>query len=137
MVGQKVTLNIILEGIGNAFNGFRHPESIHEEILSVPPAQKFWDAERGRFLGTDPAIVPGQDIQYYTQWLASSKYTSPTDYSVFTYNGVNYVWLNGVLVPDKLTGQALCTQFHPVGTVGNLLQGSFAFVGDGPLAAPE
>lgn len=34
---------------------------------------------------------------------------------------------------DVLTGNALCSSFHVVGTVNNLMQGSFSWTGTGPL----
>lgn len=130
MVGNKYTLNIRLEGEGNTFSGFVDNVALEQFGLAEPPTSISWDKTRQIFVGF-------KSFKYYNTWFNGEAYTNPDDYSVFTYIDTNYVWLDGVLVPDMLIGQALCTQFHPVGTVGNLLQGSFAFEGDGPLETPE
>ena len=71
--------------------------------------------------------------KYYINWSDGDAYISPSSGDMFTYSSQNYVYLNGDLHTEKLTGNANVVTWRTTGTIGNLAQGSFQFNGNGAL----
>ena len=139
MVGTSVSLNVSIEGeVGLPFGGFVDNVNASGTFSGSPQYIQgiFWDKTNKTFvLKVD---VRG-NIVYYTSWNVTgypydpADYTSPNDGDVFTYDSKNYVYLNGNLHAERLTGTANVVTWRVAGTVGNLAQGSFQFNGNGAL----
>lgn len=131
MVGTTVSLDVQLNGVGKAFNGFVNGVSVYPSPLSGTPTAIYWDKTLKKFVGyINPS--PGTTI-YFDSWTNSDAYTSPSAYDLFSYNGIIYSWLGNELTAEKLTGNANVLTWRITGSVQNLCQGSFSFNGTGAL----
>jgi hypothetical protein len=116
---------------GLPFSGLVAPASV---LDYGGPDIIVWDTSRKKFLGEFIDFRTG-DFEYYLSWEEGERYMNPSDGDFFTYQGVTYMYLNGDLVPEKLTGTALVTGCQITATRGTLAQCSITLLGSGELAA--
>lgn len=117
--------------VGLSFDGFVAPASVNNTEY---PDIIVWDTSRKKFLAEYMDFRTG-DIYYGLSWEGGERYTNPSDGDFFTSQGATYMYLNGDLVPERLTGTALVTGCQITGTRGTLAQCSITLLGSGELAA--
>ena len=138
MVATTVSLEMCIQGqYGSVFGDFVDNPTLQE---GAPPyvTRMVWDKTRKKFLACYHRR-PMTALYYET---SDSVYSSPSDGDVFNhyyneyYNTERnvYVYYNGDLHAEKLTGQANVVEWRDTGAVGNLCHGSFRFNGNGELA---
>jgi hypothetical protein len=116
---------------GLLFDGFVAPASVDE---NGEPDLIVWDTSRKKFLSEYMDLRTG-DLYFSLSWEGGERYMNPSDGDFFTCQGVTYMYLNGDLVPEKLTGTALVTGCQITATRGTLAQCSITLLGSGELAA--
>ena len=130
MVGTTVSLSREVADTGRIFHGFVDNVDIQPNPLSSSPMNIVWDKTRKIFLAKK--LNSYHSWVYYDEWPNDELYTNPSDYDYFQID-ITYSWINGELIPEKLTGQANVVEWRGTGAVGNLCQGSFRFNGNGAL----
>jgi hypothetical protein len=134
MVGTQVSLEVSVSGTGIPFNGFTDNPTLQS---GSAPSVTFivWDKTRKKFLAC--LMEDTSTFLFYQSWNGNDAYTNIDDYTMFLNNGDDYnqtyIWIDGELYRDKLTGNANVQTFAATGNIGNLAQGSFEFVGNGAL----
>ncbi len=134
MVGTELTIKLSINA-SNAlpFNGFVDNVTLAQGSYTGTPQSIYWDKTRKIFVGY---VSPSAGVTlYFASWTGSTEYSSPSPFSVFKYNGISYTWYNGDITKERLSGSVIVTSWHPVATVGNLANGQFSFLGNGPLEA--
>ena len=137
MVGTTVSLSMEIADDMDAlaFNGFVDNPTVQIQSLAELPARFLWDTTRNRFLGESSASTV-LNRRYYLNWNPDPGFLSPADYATFKYNGNVYFFHNNALTIEKMTGNANVVNWRATGTLGNLAQGSFQFMGKGALTNP-
>lgn len=129
-VGTTVSIEVSIgNNAGHPFNGFVDNVTLEDVGTISRPDAIFWDTTRNIFVAKIGTLMP----KYYNTWSTGEAYDHPSDYDLFYYNGTTYSWHDNKLTKEKLTGSALVTAWRATGTVGNLAQGSFSFLGSGAL----
>lgn len=136
MAGKSVALEMSVKA-DNAipFKGFADNPALESDPLTDEPTFMTWDKTRKKFLAVIRTTRPAAAYYYdnYT-FQGSTQYSSPDDYSMFYVESVgNFVYYNGDLHSEKLTGNALVTTWKGSFAKNSLAQGSFEFLGNGPL----
>lgn len=130
MVGTTVSLEFSLQGSGLPFTAFVDNVPITAGSCSGTPGAIAWDKTRKQFL----AVIYGSGrTQYYQSWTNDDAYAEPSNFDLFSCNGVTYTWVNDELTAEKLTGYADVLQWECTGGVGHLSAGTFEFGGNGAL----
>ena len=140
MVGTVVTLRVQIKGeIGLPFYSFISGITIETGSASDVNAI-FWDTTSKQFVAMK---LDGNTPKYYEEWSAGNGFNASTTYGVGTnfYDSGKLVYkkvegTNDELVQEALQGSAIVKEWDVTGTIGNLANGSFAFVGKGALAVP-
>lgn len=139
MLGTQVALDVAISGdLGLPFDGFVDDVTTESQGYSGEPDQIVWDITNKKFLAAVRTfhITP----TYYDVWSSGIGYIYPTTGKIYTCDGLNYVYANGNIQAEKLTGNANVVEWRVVAAVGNLAQGSFQFNGNGaisPASIPE
>jgi hypothetical protein len=136
MVGTQVSLEFGVEGDGLPFGGFVDNPTLQSGACPTTPTAVVWDKTRKKFL----AFLYSSDFLFYQTWEGNQPYVGMQDYQTFRnteQNDETYTWVDGDLYAEKLSGTANVQAYEAVGTVGNLAQGSFKFIGSGALDAAE
>ena len=143
MVRTAVTIDVVLSGtLGRGFTGFVDNVELSDgdepASPTTPAPVMYWDKTRKKFLlfnrgGNRPPYYAMYSSYY--EFEGSERYSSPSNGDLFHCDGTVYSWYDGELRMEKLTGSALVTSWKGVFTIGNLAQGSFAFLGNGELSA--
>ena len=137
MLGTTVSLEMCIQGqYGSIFGDFVDNPTLQEGAPQYV-TRMVWDKTRKKFLACYHRR-PMTALYYET---SDSVYSSPSDGDVFNhyyneyYNMERnvYVYYNGDLHAEKLTGLANVVEWRGTGAVGNLCQGSFRFNGNGAL----
>lgn len=142
MVGTTVSLSMEIKGeYGSRFGSFVDNPTLQEGSPEYV-TRMVWDKTRKKFLACyHRRPMPAQFYENYS-FDGDSVYSSPSDGDVFyeLYDIGNldndftvYVYYNGNLHAEKMTGNANVVNWRVTGTVGNLAQGSFQFNGNGAL----
>lgn len=132
MVSLAMTVNNVLP-----FNGFIEDPIRILEQSTVFVSSILYNPASSRFVAC--VMRFGQDPLYYASWLGGNDYFAPVSGAVFECENRYYRWEEGSGLQEvesseyRIGGSALCQQTRVVGTVGNLAQGSFSFLGSGPL----
>lgn len=127
IAGTTVALKFKMEGgLGNEFSGFVDNVPITSGA-GIGRATVVWDKTRKIFLGMYSGPI------YYQRWTGETIFINPNDYDMFNYNGTTYVYYDGDLHAEELTGNAHVVGLDVGGSLGNLAQSSFEFIGTGPL----
>jgi hypothetical protein len=133
MVGTSLTIKLSINGSnGLPFDGFISNPGVEQVGLSGKPDKIYWDTNRNQFIGLKLAPMHVND-KYYLTWSQDDGYLTPIALAAFNYNGQTYTWLSNTLVKERLSGNVIVTNWRAVGTVGNLANGTFTFLGNGPL----
>ena len=138
IVGTQVSLEFCVEGKGVTFGGFASNPTLESGDCPTTPTYIVWDKTRKKFLA---CLYNAPDFYFYESWEGQAPYTNIEDYQLFMCEGEPYkqtfTWVDGELYAENLSGNANVQAYEAVGTVGNLAQGSFRFMGNGPLSAAE
>ena len=127
MVGSTITLDVyVRDNVGTPFSGFVNNVTLQLQGYNGTPDAIYWDKSRNMFVGR-------VGLLYYSTWTNGSAYVSPSDYDMFSYNGIAYSWYNAALTAEKLSGQAHVKTWKVSGARGSLASGIFDFSGTGPL----
>lgn len=133
MAGTTVSLSVQLrDDIGMPFNGFVDNVTIQPGSFNADLQYRYWDKTHKKFVG----LVVAQPVKYYALWENSEPYSNPKDYDMFhevTDELGAFVWINGNLSSEKLTGNAHVMTWKGAAIIQNLMQGSFELKGTGPL----
>lgn len=133
MVGTSLTIKLSINGSnGLPFDGFISNPGVEQVGLSGKPDKIYWDTNRNQFIGLKLAPMHLND-KYYLTWSQDDGYLTPSALAAFNYNGQTYTWLSNTLVKERLSGNVIVTNWRAVGTVGNLANGTFTFLGNGSL----
>ena len=133
MVGTALTIKLaVSDRDGLPFDGFLNNQAVEQIGLSGKPDKIFWDTSRNQFIGLKRAALAVND-KYYLTWSHDDGYLTPSAFTVFTYSSTSYTWLGNALTKERLSGNVIVTNWRAVGTVGNLANGTFTFLGNGPL----
>lgn len=131
MTGTTVSLSMELkDNLGLPFEGFCDNVTI-QQASAVGDVTILWDKTLKKFVARTGNAIQG--YLYYQSWYGGTAYMDPSNYDMFSYNGVTYVWYGNTLSAEKMTGQAHVLTWKGTFTKGNLAQGSFEFKGNGPL----
>ena len=138
VVGTQVSLEFCVEGKGVMFGGFTSNPTLESGACPTTPTSIVWDKTRKKFLA---CLYDAPNFFFYESWEGQEPYTNIEDYQLFMCEGQPYrqtfTWVDGELYSENLSGNANVQAYEAVGTVGNLAQGSFRFMGNGPLSAAE
>lgn len=135
MSGALIHLEMGLrDNIGLPFAGFvsgvTTASSAYQGLVTSDSI--FWDKTLKAFVAS--VTLQHASTQYYTEWTGSSAYSSPSDYDLFSIDNTGtYLWYDGDLSAEKMTGSAIVTTWKGTFSRGNLAQGSFEFLGNGPI----
>ena len=130
LAGTTVALSVELDGVGLPFNGFVDGVTIETIGTTSTSNEIYWDKATKQFVAAIGSVF---NKKYYSSWMNGDDYIFLDDYDHFTYNDLSYVWVDGELSAEKLTGNAHVLTWKTAATIGNLMQGSFEFKGTGPL----
>lgn len=138
MAGKMVSLAMtVRDPSALPFNGFVEGTISILEQSATFVSSILYNPASGRFVAR--VMRFGQDPLYYATWLGGNDYYAPASGAVFECENRYYRWEEGSGLQEvesseyRIGGSALCQQTRVVGTVGNLAQGSFSFLGSGPL----
>lgn len=139
MVGTQVTVSMGIEdNSGSPIRSFVDNVTITTPEETITSADwMVWDKTRKLFLAVGRSTRPVMTLYYQDyQWSGSSAYSNPQDGALFYDDNSNevYVYYDGDLHAERLTGMANVTEWRASGSVGSLSQGSFRFNGTGPLS---
>ena len=130
MAGKIVTLKFYVKKDALPFSRFTVGITV-QPIFDPNPDSIVYASDENRFFAYE---YPNS---YYENWPTRDIYNNKQIGNLYVLSNAYYEWSDGVLVPAandyQLSGKALCTQAKITGTVGNLAQGSFSFLGSGPL----
>lgn len=135
-VGTEVQLSVDVTSMDGAeglpFEGFVH-DVIVQQTSTTASGTVVYDDVTNRFVLKVRPLSP----RYYQHWQGDEQYVTPTSGAYFldTTTQTLYRWFDESLMPatTAMTGSAFVREFKCTATVGDLAQGSFSFLGNGPL----
>lgn len=141
-VGAAVQIIVTALNIPNSyyFEGFVQNVTVLQQSYAGVPEAIVFDTTSNNFVarvtsGTPPLLT----TKYYLGWSNKpTAFTTPSQIYKYINAGNVYDW-NGTLVQTlayTLKGNATVKRCRISGTVGSLAQGSFEFLGNGPITTP-
>lgn len=140
MVGTNVIIEIANVQLGESSQALPFAGTVSgvttETSSTTADGVIMWDTANLIFVKRvgDSALT----YKYYMSWEGGSAYITPSEGDVFydTTDGAMYIYSSEDLETMNRTGGAIVKSWRGTFTRGNLAQGSFTFLGTGPLTTP-
>ena len=134
LVNEIVSLEVAIRGTyGIPFSGFISGLTPREQSLETTPVGVFYDLDHHTFVAASSILLSDTTLFYNWSGSADFRVDNFFNYQEIVYHYTPTTATTGSLNAEKLTGQAIVKTWKATAARGTLAQGSFEFLGNGPL----
>lgn len=134
LVNEIVSLEVAIRGTyGIPFSGFISGYTPRAGSLATQPVGIFYDLDHHTFVASSFQLLSNTTLWY--NWTGSDAFRVDNffNYQDTVYHYTPTTATTGSLKAEKLTGNAIVKTWKATAARGTLAQGSFEFLGNGPL----